>query len=230
MAENKDPKKPQAPPAASAPETPAEPPAWLVKTKAVLATMGKISKAILNSSLIQGPKKTIKSFGLMGWMKVFTCIAVALLTYTVYKTSPHWKLWKLPYLSSLESVADHKFNYSADSKVVRYDNDLLLPQYTVLINKIVVNIRAGKLSTRNPMVAFDLYVRTNNEEASVEIKQREKQLQDHLQRFCEGLQYDQIITEDGKQTWKNRMKRELNLILNTGKVKEIFFKTLLIKP
>ena len=80
------------------------------------------------------------------------------------------------------------------------------------------------------MVAFDLYVRTDTDAAAVEIKDREKQIQDHIQRFCEGLSYDQIQTEEGKLTWKNRIKRELNLVLNTGKVKEVFFKTLIIKP
>lgn len=232
MAEDKKeiPKKPLEN-STAAPKEPVEPPPWLVKTKVILFNTIKTSKAILNSSFIQVPKKTITHFGLLGWMKVFTCIAIAGLTYTVYKTAPQWKeLWSLPYLSSLEGIADHKFNYSSDSKIIRYDNDLLLPQYTVLINKIVVNIRPGKLSTKNPMIAFDLYVRTDNEEASIEIKKREKQFQDHIQRFCEGLNYDQIMTEEGKQTWKNRMKRELNLILNTGRVKDIFFKTLLIKP
>ncbi|MES2769043.1 MAG: flagellar basal body-associated FliL family protein [Bdellovibrionota bacterium] len=231
MAESKDPKKPTTPPPAAAPEAPAEPPPWLVKAKAIIAATGKVSKAIIGSPIIQRPKNIIKNFGLMGWMKVFTCFAVALLTYTVYKTAPQWKkFWKIPYLSTFESVADQKFNYASDSKVIRYSNDLLLPQHVVLINKIVVNVKPGKLSTANPMIAFDLYVRTDTSEASVEIKEREKQIQDHLQRFCEGLNYDQLQTEDGKQTWKNRMKRELNLVLNNGKVKDIFFKTLLIKP
>ena len=230
MADNKDTKKPDQPAAAPA-EAPAEPPAWLVKTKAVLAMVGKTAKAVVNSPAVQNTKNTIKKFGLWGWLKVFTVIAVALLTYGVFKTSPHWKrFWKLPYQSSFESIADRKFNYVNDSKIIRYSNDLLAPQHFVLVNKIVVNIRPGQLSTKNPMIAFDLYVRTDTDAAAVEIKQREKQIQDHLQRFCEGLYYDQIQTEEGKLTWKNRMKRELNLVLNTGKVKEVFFKTLLIKP
>lgn len=231
MAESNDPKKPTTPPAPAAAEPPKEPPPWLIKTKAIIGSLGKVSSAIINSPVIQKPKNVIKNFGLLGWMKVFTVFAVALLTYTVYKTAPTWKkFWRLPYLSSFETVANEKFNYASDTKVIRYSNDLLLPQHVVLVNKIVVNVKPGKLSTNNPMIAFDLYVRVDNPQAAVEIKEREKQIQDHLQRFCEGLQYDQIQSEDGKLTWKNRMKRELNLVLNTGKVKEIFFKTLLIKP
>lgn len=230
MADSKDPKKPPTAPA-GAPQAPAEPPPWLVKLKAIIATLSKVIKSIIGSAFVLNTKKLIKNFGLLGWMKVFTVFAVAILTYTVYKTAPTWKrFWKLPYLSSLEGVADKKFNYASDTKVIRYSNDLLLPQHVVLINKIVVNVRPGKLSTANPMIAFDLYVRTDTNEAAVEIKDREKQIQDHLQRFCEDLNYDQIQSEEGKLTWKNRMKRELNLVLNNGKAKEVFFKTLLIKP
>lgn len=233
MADEKNtqkPKDPQAAPNAQA-EAPAEPPKWLVKTKAIVAAIINLIKKIINSSVVQNTINTIKKFGLWGWLKVFTVLAVAIATYGVYKTAPYWKkFWRLPYQSTFESVADHKFNYADDSKIIRYSNDLLAPQHFVLVNKIVVNIRASRLSTQNPMVAFDLYVRTDTDAAAVEIKDREKQIQDHLQRFCESLSYDQIQTEDGKLTWKNRMKRELNLVLTTGKVKEVFFKTLIIKP
>jgi flagellar basal body-associated protein FliL len=229
MAENKDTKKPveikKAPPA-----PPKPPPPIVIKAKAFYESTIKLSKSVINSPIIQNPKNKIKDFGLLGWMKVFTCVAVALLTFAVYKTAPQWKkLWGLPYLSSLEGVANHKYSYTT-SNVIRYSNDLLAPQHFVLVNKIVVNVKPGKLSTANPMVAFDLYVRTDTEAAAVEIRDREKQIQDHLQRFCESLPYDEIQSEEGKQTWKNRMKRELNLVLNTGRVREVFFKTLLIKP
>jgi flagellar basal body-associated protein FliL len=212
------------------PQAQPQPPSKSVeKAKAIFNSSAKFFQTVTNSSAIQSPKNLIRDFGLMSWMKVFTCIAVGLLTYAVYKTAPQWeKLWGIPYLSSLEPLADQKYSYS--SNVVRYSNDLLAPQHFVLINKIVVNVKPGKLSTSNPMVAFDLYVRTDTEAAAVEIKDREKQIQDHLQRFCEGLPYDEIQSEEGKLTWKNRMKRELNLVLNTGRVKEVFFKTLLIKP
>jgi flagellar basal body-associated protein FliL len=230
MADKKEPdKKNPIPEKKGPPAKIVEPPKIVVKAKALLASVAQISKSIIQSPTIQNPKNLIRDFGLLGWMKVFTCVAVALLTYAVYKTAPQWKkLWGLPYQSSLETVADHKFTHG--SKIVQYSNDLLSPQHFVLVNKIVVNVKPGKLSNSNPMVAFDLYVRTDTEAAAVEIKDREKQIQDHLQRFCEGLPYDEIQSEEGKLTWKNRMKRELNLILNTGRVKEVFFKTLLIKP
>lgn len=226
MADNKD--KTEKKPTPANAQVKAVPP-FIIKAKAFIASASKFSSSVINSEIIQSPKNKIKDFGLLGWMKVFTCFAVAALTYTVYKTAPHWKkLWGLPYQSSLEAVADHKYEHSTE--VVRYSNDLLAPQHFVLVNKIVVNVKPGKRSTANPMIAFDLYIRTDTEAAAVEIKEREKQIQDHLQRFCESLPYDEIQSEDGKLTWKNRMKRELNLVLNTGKVKEVFFKTLLIKP
>lgn len=205
-------------------------PAIVTKILAAAKSSAKFVQKVSEAKVIQNTKSKILAFGLNGWMKVLGGIAIAGLTFIVYKTAPNWKsFWKIPYLSTFESVANKKFSYNTNDEVIRYDNDLLLPQHVVLINKIVVNIRSSKQSTDNPMVAFDLYVKTDNEEAAVEIKEREKQLQDHLQRFCESLQYDQIQTEEGKLLWKNRMRRELNLVLNTGKVKQVFFKTLLIK-
>ncbi len=214
------------------PEQDAEkaPSAIAVKLLSGLKASAGVAKKIAQNKTILDTKAKILAFGITGWMKVLGGIAIAALTVVIYKTAPHWNsLWQLPYLSSFEGVADKKFNISSDNEIIRYDNDLLSPQHVVLINKIVVNIRSTERSTDNPMVAFDLYVRTDTEQAAVEIKEREKQLQDHLQRFCESLHYDQIQTEEGKTLWKNRMRRELNLVLNTGRVKEVFFKTLLIK-
>lgn len=206
------------------------PPKIVAKLLVALKTSVSFAKKIAQSKRIHSTKEKLTEFGISGWMKVLGAIAIAVITVAVYKTAPNWKsLWKLPYLSSFEEVADKKFNFDPTEEAVRYDNDLLLPQHVVLINKIVVNIRAGKQSTDNPMIAFDLYVKTDTEAAAVEVKEREKQLQDHLQRFCESLQYDQIQTQEGKLLWKNRMRRELNLVLNTGKVKDVYFKTLLIK-
>lgn len=230
MADNKEPTKKDQPEGQEA-DAPKELPPWLVKAKAILAKTIDIAKKVIHSPAVQNTKNTIQSFGLWGWLKVFAVIAVGLITYGVYRTSPHWKsLWSLPYQSSFEHLADHKFAYASDTKVIRYSNDLLAPQHFVLINKIVVNIRPGRLSTNNPMLAFDLYVRTDTDTTAVEIRDREKQIQDHLQRFCEGIVYDHIQTEEGKMSWKNKMKRELNLILTTGKVRDVYFKTLVLKP
>lgn len=231
MAENNDnkteAKDPSGQPQNEAPKEPSS----FDKLKSLLNGVKNSATAITKSQFAQSTTSKIKKFGLLGWMKVLTVFVVGFLTYGVYKTAPHWKkLWKFPYPSTLETVADQKYSYAPDTKVIRYSNDLLAPQHFVLINKIVVNIKPGKLSTANPMVAFDLYVRTDNEAASVEIRDREKQIQDHLQRFCEDLSYDQVQSEEGKVSWKNRMKRELNLVLTTGRVKEVFFKTLLVKP
>ncbi len=229
MANNNDSQKPGTPNPEG--EAPKEPPKWLLKAKAILEGSKKVIDSAVKSGFVQNTKSRVTKFGLLGWMKILTVLVVAVLTYGVYKTAPRWKsLWRLPYGSSLEPVADKKFSYASDTPIIKYSNDLLAPQHFVLINKIVVNIRAGRASTSNPMVAFDLYVRTDTDAAAVEIRDREKQIQDHLQRFCEDLNYDQIQSEEGKNSWKNRMKRELNLVLTTGRVKEVFFKTLLIKP
>ncbi len=220
-------KTPSAPPQTPPPE----PPKWLITLKKIISAILTIIVSIFKNPFVIKIKSTITKLGALGWLKIFTCLSLAALTFVIYKTAPHWKkFWKLPYVTTFTDVADSKVLYPADVEVIRYNNDLLAPQFIVQISKIVVNIRPSKQSTQNPMIAFDLYVRTDNEEASIEVRKREKELQDHLQRFCEGLTYDQILTEEGKHIWKQKMKRELNLVLSTGRIKDIYFKTLLLKP
>jgi hypothetical protein len=230
MSDKKAPPKPAAAPAAPQ-QPPKPPPKWLLTIKKIISIIGVILKAIFKNPVVTGTINAIGKLGMLGWLKIFTCITLGLLSYTVYKTAPSWKrFWKLPFSATLLDVADRRETFGNDVDVIRYNNDLLAQQFVVQISKIVVNLVPGERSTRNPMVAFDLYVRTDTEEASVEIRKREKELQDHLQRFCEGLNYDQILNEEGKRVWKLKMKRELNLVLNTGQVKDVFFKTLLLKP
>lgn len=227
MADNKKNEKPAQPDA-----QPAKPlPPFLLKLKKFALIVGEFLKKIKNSKTLNSGIAFIKKLGWMGWLKISSCILFVVLAAVAYKFVPHIKnIWKFPYLSSFHDVATNVREIPQDEDVIRYANDLLAPQYMVQINKVVVNLLPSARSTKNPMMAFDLYIRADSEEATVEIKTREKQFQDHLQRFTESLTYDQIQSEEGKQTWKLKMRKELNAILNNGKVRDIYFKNLIIKP
>lgn len=229
MEENK--KQPEAAPTQPTAEAPKEPPKWLTQIKQIISLVTNAIQKILKSYIVIKTLVFIKKLGVLGWTKVFTIFALIFLGYGIYKTAPYWeKFWSTPYLATFEDVASSYIELTPDDEVITYNNDLLAPQHVVILNKIVVNIKPSKTSTSNPMVAFDLFVRTSNEEAAVEIKDREKQFQDHVQRLCEEFSYDSLLSEEGKQTWKNKIKRELNLVLTTGRIKEVLFKTLIIKP
>ena len=229
MAEDKKTKAPAAP--APKAEAPKEPPKWLIKTKAIIAKITTQANKVVKAPVVVKTVAFVVKMGVLGWLKILTIFSLIFFSYGIYKTVPYWKkLFKLPYITTFEDVADYQIPFNPNDKVITYNNDLLAPQHVVLITKVVVNIRASARSTANPMAAFDLYIRTDNQEAAVEIKDREKQLQDHIQRLCEDFNYDSIMTEEGKNIWKLKIKRELNLVLTTGRVKEVLFKTLIIKP
>ncbi len=227
MADDKKNEKPAPAPAQPAKELPP----FVLKLKKHLATLLELIQKIKKSKKLNSGLAFIKKLGWMGWLKISSCILFFVLIFVVYKYTPHIKnLWRFPYMSTFQEVATSSREIPADEDIIRYANDLLAPQYMVQLNKIVVNLLPSARSTRNPMMAFDLYIRADSEEATVEIKTREKQFQDHLQRFSESLTYDQIQTEEGKQTWKLKMRKELNAILNNGRIRDIYFKNLIIKP
>lgn len=206
-------------------------PPIVVKLKKVLALLISLIQKIKNSKTLKNFVSSIKKLGIKGWLKVAASLILLISTFAVYKYIPYLKnIWKFPYISSFEAIGKKILTADESSEVVRYANDLLAPQHIVQLNKIVVNLLPSPRSTQNPMMAFDLYLRADSEEATVEIKNREKQFQDHLQRFSESLSYDQIQTEEGKQTWKLKMRKELNSILNNGRIRDIYFKNLIIKP
>lgn len=133
-------------------------------------------------------------------------------------------------MNSLEPKATQVIEIDPNEPNIDFDQSLLVPQYIVLMNKVVVNLKRSASSGENPMAAFNIYLQTSNQETSIEIKNRERELQDFVQRTTEGLSYDQLLSENGKLKWKLALKSELNMVLTQGKIKNIYFKTLLIKP
>ncbi len=206
-------------------------PPFIQKLKKFAGLAVSLIQKIKNSQKLKSLLGSIQKLGVRGWLKVAASALLVVASFAAYKYIPHLKnIWKFPYLSSFAPVGEKILTADSDTELVKYTNDLLAPQHIVQLNKIVVNLLPSPRSTQNPMMAFDLYLRADSEEATVEIKNREKQFQDHLQRFSESLSYDQILTEEGKQTWKLKMRKELNSILNNGRIRDIYFKNLIIKP
>ena len=100
----------------------------------------------------------------------------------------------------------------------------------ILIPKVTVNIRPSAGSGANPMAACELYIEGNSPDVVVEIKDREVEIKDAIQRDIEELSFDQISSPDGKRFLTEKIRRTLNQILSKGKLKKVYFNTLVIKP
>lgn len=134
-----------------------------------------------------------------------------------------------PYLSGFSDKSNTKENYRNEDLIPLSENGVY-PENVVLIEKVVVNIRPSTNSTRNPMMAARFYFEMNTPEGAVEIKDREKEIRDIIQRVLETFDYDQVISATGKKNFKEQMRREISSVMNTGIVKDIFIDDILVKP
>lgn len=102
-------------------------------------------------------------------------------------------------------------------------------QFIVLIRKIVVNLTPTKRNG-TPMAAFEFYIDVDSQDTAVEIKDREVELLDRVQRAIEQLSYPEIHDHDGKTKLKTTIRQAMNEVLNQGRVEKVYLKHIVTKP
>ena len=80
------------------------------------------------------------------------------------------------------------------------------------------------------MGAFEFFIEGNSPDVMVEIKDREYEVKDLFQRNSEEMNFDQLETVEGKQLLLEKLRRDVNRILTKGRVRKVFFKTVILKP
>lgn len=181
---------------------------------------------------LPNPFEALRGLDVIGKLKITAILLLLVLLGVVIRYwGGQWLvIFKDSNVYSLTEKATEVIDLSPEEKFVEFDYDLLVPQYIVLLNRVVVNLKKSERSGANPMAAFNIFLHATNQETGVEIKERERELQDFVQRLTEDFSYDQLLTEGGKRKWKIVLKSEINMVLTKGKVKDIYFNTLLIKP
>jgi len=134
------------------------------------------------------------------------------------------------FIPSLERVASEVYEYNPATEVEPFYDNLRAPTNILLIPKVVVNLKKSSLSGANPMGAFEFYIEGMSPEAVIEIKDREVEIRDRIQRGLEEITFDQADSPEGKKYLVEKIKKEVNLLLTTGKIKRIWIKTVLLKP
>src|SRR5262249_53247033 len=102
-------------------------------------------------------------------------------------------------------------------------------RYEFLFPKVKVNLRHTD-EHPNPMGAFELVVQLDSKDTAIEMSDREVEFFDLLQRTMEDESYDSMDSELGKGRFKSKLKHEFNQLLTQGWVKDINFKTAILKP
>ena len=110
-----------------------------------------------------------------------------------------------------------------------YDNIRTAPNL-LLIQKIVVNLKASQNSSPNPMLAIEFFVEGLNPDVIIEVKDREPFFRDRIQRASEEFAYDDLTSIDGKRRYLQVLLKDMNHQLSTGELRNIRIKTLVLKP
>lgn len=145
-----------------------------------------------------------------------------------------WSGWSLslnesPFLETLASVADAEFEVDPEGAIEEFDSPLRAAEHVVLLEKTVVNLRRVSGETTNPMGLFEFYVEASSREAAIELSDRKSESRDVVQRALETMSWAELEGESGKRRAKRIIRRDLNEMLTKGRVRNVYFKTVILK-
>lgn len=134
-----------------------------------------------------------------------------------------------PILRDFVEHADWTETYNEHEEGESFYSAFPQERHEFLFKKLKVNLKRPNENS-NPMGAFEIIVLLDSKDTAIEVRDREVELHDALQRVFEDETYSDLETEGGKGRLKSRLKRELNGKLTQGWVKDVTFKTFIIKP
>ena len=166
---------------------------------------------------------------LLIWSFVFIAGATSYLIYFTMKQD--WmSLGEKSLIPSLATVADQSWSYNIKSETTPFLMAFPQPRHSFLFSKIVVHLKKRVSSLNEAMGAFEFFVEVDSKDAARELKGREVQLRDLIQRTAEQFTYESLQSEKGKERLKERIRAELNKELAQGWVKSVFIKFMVTKP
>lgn len=132
------------------------------------------------------------------------------------------------FVHSLADVADQSFEIPTDSKSEPLYENLRVSQNLFLLPRLIVNLKRSQNSGSNPMGAFEFFVEGMTQEVLVEVKDRETEVRDQLARTVEEFTFDQVDSADGKKLLAEKIRKDLNSLLTSGKVRKVLIKTAVV--
>jgi flagellar basal body-associated protein FliL len=164
-------------------------------------------------------------------LAMYGLIALGIVTVTYFVMISKYSLIQKDeplFLTSFEGVAEQKFEFDPKTDEPFYEN-LRIGSHMLHFPKMVVNIKKSANSGDNPMVAVEFYIEGFSQEVVIELKDREPEFRDDIQRNLEDFSFDQLDSPAGKQLLQETLRLNLNRKLSTGRVKRVLIKTFVIK-
>ncbi len=138
------------------------------------------------------------------------------------------------FMTSFEEMADEKWDLSKTDSSGRskeyFYNSSRIPKNIFKLKKIVVNIQPSENSGSNPMVAFEFSLEGSSSEALLEIKDREGEILDLVQRTVESQTFDELNEINGKKMISDKVKVIINQALTLGKIRQVYIQGIILKP
>ena len=191
---------------------------------------------ILAKNIVRQFKRTFTVVKNLSHLKKLYIVIFVVASFGLTKIAQRFKMkHPLPRIGSIEvismaQVADRVFEFDAKSASwEEFESTVRLPNHTVTLNKIVVNLKMSAKTSLNPMAYLRLNLEASNKEAAVEVLDREKEIADLIQRTVEEMPYDIVNTSDGKNLMKIKIRKKLNEVLNRGRVKRIYIQEIILK-
>ncbi len=133
-------------------------------------------------------------------------------------------------IPTVAADADQSWSYDENEQTDDFFSSIRHPEHIVLLERLVVNVKASEGSGPNPMGFLEFYIEASSEDAAIEINDRKAEVKDAMQRTIEGITYDELVTPAGKNKLKLILRKNINSVLTKGRVRKLFFKSVVIKP
>lgn len=135
-----------------------------------------------------------------------------------------------PLVHSLSDQAKFVSTYKDKSELQDLFEAFPQAEFNVLLTRVIVNLRPDSQSGPNPMGTYELYIGVDSQDTAIEIKDREKELMDIVQRVIESFSYSEVVTQMGKMRIKSMVRDRINEVLNQGRVLRVYFNTFITSP
>lgn len=134
-----------------------------------------------------------------------------------------------PLFVGFHTQATTSYEYKIDDFVELFKH---FPQkeFAVELPKIVFNLRRLPTSGPTPMGTYQIYVVLDSQDTAIEVKDREREIMSIMRSVSEGFTYEDLNTNKGKKRLQSALRFEINEILNQGRIKQVYFKIIIIKP
>ena len=133
------------------------------------------------------------------------------------------------FVGSLLPLATETFEIKSTDDKEQFYNTIRIPKNIFSLRRMVINIQPSESSGPNPMVAYELSLEANSKEVLVEIKDREGEIIDQVQRSLEQLTFDELSSPEGRDLVEDKVKTRVNQILTLGKVRFVYIVAVIFK-